>query len=83
MLALLMTGFIGLSVFLGLYFTIHKEYGYSMGDSFTLAGYVIAVGTLISSLLFAFHYPRCDCWKSKVGAPRDGIGRDVMRNGFP
>jgi hypothetical protein len=74
--ALLMTGFIGLSVFLGLFFTINKEYGYSMGDSFTLAGYVIAVGALITSLLFALHYPRCDCWRSKRVQPRNRTGID-------
>lgn len=55
--------FIVLSSFLGLYFTLYKEYGYSMGDSFTLAGYVIAVGGLISSFLIVKHYPRCNCWK--------------------
>ena len=54
--------FVILSCFLGLFFTLRTEYGYSMGDSFTLAGYVVAVGALISSFLLALHYPRCTCW---------------------
>lgn len=62
----LLSGFIGLSLFLGLFFVTHKEYGYSMGDSFSLAGYVIAVGALISSFLFACHFPRCRCWKGEI-----------------
>lgn len=33
-----------------------------MGDSFTLAGYVITVGTFVSAAVVAYHYPRCKCW---------------------
>jgi len=75
-----MLGFIGLSCFLGIFFTVHKEYGYSMGDSFTLAGFVIAVGTLVCSFLLAFHYPRCECWKKK----RQGTaGWHLDQDGIP
>jgi len=35
--------FIALSCFLGVYFTVERSYGYSMGDAFTLSGWVIAV----------------------------------------
>jgi hypothetical protein len=35
-----------------------------MSDSFTLAAYVIAVGALLCSFLFACHFPHCRCWKS-------------------
>ncbi len=52
-----------LSCFLGVYFTVNKGYGYGMGDAFTLAGYVIAVGALVSTAGSAYHYPRCACWK--------------------
>jgi hypothetical protein len=55
--------FVALSCFLGVYFTLNKSYGYSMGDAFTLAGWVIAVGAFISSAILAYHHPRCKCWK--------------------
>ncbi|EPE35185.1 hypothetical protein GLAREA_10881 [Glarea lozoyensis ATCC 20868] len=54
--------FITLSCFLGIYFTVNKSYGYSMGDAFTLAGFVVAVGAMVSSGTMALHYPRCECW---------------------
>lgn len=63
MIIFMFTSFVFLSSFLGLYFTIKKqEYGYSMGDSFTLAGYVIAVGTLVTGVVSGIHFPRCKCW---------------------
>ena len=34
-----------------------------MGDSFTLAGYVVAVGAFVSTAILAYHYPHCECWK--------------------
>jgi hypothetical protein len=55
--------FVGLSCFLGTYFTLHKEYGYSMGDSFTLAAYVLAIGMFVSSAVLAHQYQHCRCWK--------------------
>lgn len=58
----ILAAFLILSVFLGTYFTVRKEYGYSMGDAFTLAGYVIAVGAFLSTGVLAHHYPRCKCW---------------------
>jgi hypothetical protein len=36
-----------------------------MGDSFTLAGYVVTVGALSSGFLFARHFPECKCWKNR------------------
>jgi len=65
----IMSGFIILSCFLGVYFTTRKEYGYSMGDAFTLAGYVVAVGTLICGFMYASHFPACQCWKRKTMTP--------------
>lgn len=56
--------FIGLSLFLGLFFASNKSYGYSMGDAFTLAGYIVTVGGLICGFLFACHFPLCKCWTS-------------------
>lgn len=64
LILLVMSSFIILSLFLGIFFTVHKEYGYSMGDSFTLAGYIIAVGALVCSFLLARHLPTCKCWKN-------------------
>jgi hypothetical protein len=69
--------FIGLSLFLGLFFVTHKEYGYSMGDSFTLAGYVVAVGALISSFLFACHFSRCRCWIGEI-RERETYNNDIQ-----
>jgi hypothetical protein len=40
-----------------------------MGDAFTLAGYVIAVGAFISSGTLVQHYRQCKCWERvKVGS---------------
>lgn len=58
--------FIALSIFLGVYFTVNKDYGYSMGDAFTLASYVIGLGTLICGALIGHHYPHCKCWHRDV-----------------
>jgi hypothetical protein len=55
--------FVGLSCFLGVFFTVNKSYGYSMGDAFTLAGWVLAVGAFMSSAILAYHHPRCKCWE--------------------
>jgi len=61
----IMALFIGLSLFLGLFFASNKSYGYSMGDAFfTLASYIVTVGGLICGFLFACHFPRCKCWTS-------------------
>ncbi len=68
-----MGAFIGLGCFLGVFFTVHREYGYSMGDAFTLAGFVVAVGALVCSGLLAWHYPRCECWTDRK---RGGVGVD-------
>lgn len=65
-----MSGFIALSLFLGLFFTYSKSFGYSMGDAFTLAGYVVAVGALVCSFILACHYPRCRCWTVVESNPR-------------
>jgi hypothetical protein len=61
------TTFVALSSFLGIYFTVKKEYGYSMGDSFTLASYIVAVGAFVSTAVLAYHYPRCKCWDRGTG----------------
>ncbi|KAF8857462.1 hypothetical protein BDZ45DRAFT_803340 [Acephala macrosclerotiorum] len=57
------TTFVFLGCFLGVYFTTQKQFGYSMGDSFTLAGFVITVGAFVSSAFLAYHYRHCKCWK--------------------
>lgn len=64
-IATIMSAFIGLSLFFSLFFVTHKEYGYNMSDSFTLGGYVIAVGAFICSFLFGCHFPHCRCWDSE------------------
>jgi len=68
--------FVLLSCFLGVFFTVHKEYGYSMGDSFTLAGYVITVGTFVSAAVVAYHYPHCRCWTQPDTG--EGLGFELL-----
>lgn len=65
--------FVALSCFLGVFFTVKKEYGYSMGDSFTLAGYVVAVGAFITAPVLVYHYPRCKCWDRTNDVHQDDI----------
>ena len=57
--------FVLLSCVVGIFFTVEKSYGYSMGDAFTLAGWVIGVGAFISTGVLAHHYynGRCKCWQ--------------------
>ena len=38
-----------------------------MGDSFTLAGFLLAVGTLVCGSALAIDSPRCECWGSRRG----------------
>ncbi|KAI9698326.1 MAG: hypothetical protein M1820_007488 [Bogoriella megaspora] len=47
------------SLAIGLYFTIAQN---RMGDGFTTAGWIVAVGTLGLAVPVAKHYPRCQCW---------------------
>jgi len=68
---MILAGFVALSLFLGLFFVINKGYGYSMGDAFTLASYVVAVGALVCSFLFACHFPRCRCWDGGSGTQKE------------
>ncbi|KAH8596822.1 hypothetical protein B0O99DRAFT_685302 [Bisporella sp. PMI_857] len=62
-IASILSIFVGLSLFFGLFFVIRKDYGYSMSDAFTLASYIVAVGALICSFLLACHFPHCQCWR--------------------
>jgi hypothetical protein len=52
---------IGGSLAVGLYYSIAKD---RMGDGFTTAGWMIAVGTLILAAPMAKHYPHCKCWET-------------------
>jgi len=72
--------FVALSCFLGVYFTLNKSYGYSMGDAFTLAGWVVAVGAFISTAILAYHYPRCECWEPPEHPQRSRCGSYEMLN---
>jgi hypothetical protein len=62
LLLILSAAFLALSLFLGIFFTLMKSYGYSMGDAWTLASYIIGVGTIFTSVLGFAHYPNCNCW---------------------
>ena len=53
--------FISSSSAVGLYFSIARN---AMGDSFTTAGFILAVGTLTVTPPAAYHYQHCRCWKS-------------------
>jgi hypothetical protein len=50
---------IGGSLAIGLYYSIAKV---RMGDGFTTAGWMTAVGTLVLAAPMAKHYPHCKCW---------------------
>ena len=60
---------IGGSLAVGLYYSIAKD---RMGDGFTTAGWMIAVGTLVLAAPMAKHYPHCKCW---------GAGYTILRHG--
>jgi hypothetical protein len=51
---------VGGSLVVGLFYSIAKD---QMGDGFTVAGFIIAVGTLALAVPITQHYPRCRCWK--------------------
>lgn len=59
--------FVAVSLFFGILFTIRKEYGYSLGDAFTLASYIVAIGAFTSTAMVAYHYPHCRCWGKAEG----------------
>jgi hypothetical protein len=67
LLAALGLVFISSSSAVGIYYSIAKN---AMGDGFTTAGYMLAVGTLVVTPPAAYHYQHCRCWKS---------GRDNVR----
>ncbi|KAE8447521.1 hypothetical protein EG329_010651 [Mollisiaceae sp. DMI_Dod_QoI] len=63
----------------GLYFTLNKSLGYSMGDAFTLAAYIVAVGALVSTAALARYWPSCRCWRGDLkqavgGDDGEGVG---------
>ncbi|KAF8857455.1 hypothetical protein BDZ45DRAFT_726730 [Acephala macrosclerotiorum] len=68
----MVASFILFSCIAGLYFTLEKSHGYSMGDAFTLAGYIVAVGALVSTAAMAKHWPSCRCWK---GSPNFSVAQ--------
>lgn len=51
--------FIGGSLAVGLYYSVAED---RMGDGFTVAGWMTAVGTLILAVPITQHYPHCKCW---------------------
>jgi hypothetical protein len=60
---------IGGSLAVGLYYSIAKD---RMGNGFTTAGWMTAVGTLMLAAPMAKHYPHCKCW---------GAGYTILRHG--
>jgi hypothetical protein len=60
---------IGGSLAVGLFYSIAKD---RMGDGFTTAGWMTAVGTLILAAPMAKHFPHCRCWET---------GNTVLRHG--
>ena len=55
-------GFLLTSGSIGMAFTVAGD---RMGDGFTAAGWVIAVGTLVLAGPVGYHYPNCRCWKKQ------------------
>ncbi|KAK3704787.1 hypothetical protein LTR37_013618 [Vermiconidia calcicola] len=52
---------IGGSLAVGLYYSIAED---RMGDGFTTAGFMVAVGTLVLAVPITAHYPHCKCWRT-------------------
>ncbi|KAH6967227.1 hypothetical protein EDB82DRAFT_355502 [Fusarium venenatum] len=50
---------IGGSASLGIYYSVRYD---KMGDGFTAAGWIVAIGALILAGPLARHYPHCSCW---------------------
>ena len=46
----------------GTYWSIHAN---AMGDGFTTAGWIVAVGTLMVAVPITSHYPHCTCWRGR------------------
>ena len=65
---------IGGSLAVGLYYSIAKD---RMGDGFTTAGWMTAVGTLILAAPMAKHYPHCKCWDTGYTVLRHGHNTQV------
>lgn len=59
--------FILSSAAVGIYYTFAKK---AMGDGFTTAGYMLAVGTLVVTPPAAYHYQHCQCWKPVLESAR-------------
>ncbi|KAG8670518.1 hypothetical protein FPOAC2_09880 [Fusarium poae] len=58
-LCFLMFLVIGGSASLGIYYSVRYD---KMGDGFTAAGRIVAIGTLVLAGPLARHYPHCSCW---------------------
>jgi hypothetical protein len=58
------------SLAVGLYYSIAED---RMGDGFTTAGFIIAVGTLMLAIPITQHYPHCKCWKRKGFLDADSL----------
>jgi hypothetical protein len=65
---------IGGSLAIGLYYSIAKD---RMGDGFTTAGWMTAVGTLVLAAPMAKHYPHCRCWDTGYMLLRHGYNTQV------
>lgn len=61
----------------GVGWTVH--FG-DLGDAFTAASWLIAVGTLISAMPIARRYPHYRCWRGPSIA--DGMRPTMKRDGF-
>jgi hypothetical protein len=63
------------SMAVGLYYSIAQD---RMGDGFTTAGFIIAVGTLMLAVPITQHYPHCKCWKRKGIMDADSLAMGSM-----
>jgi hypothetical protein len=51
------------SASLGIYYTVRFD---KMGDGFTAASWIVAIGTLALAGPLARHYPYCSCWGPRI-----------------
>lgn len=64
---------------IGITFSVARN---RMGDGFSAAGWVIAVGTLLLAGPVGYHYPHCKCWEKRESfhAPHRASTMDILRN---
>jgi hypothetical protein len=72
-------GFLLTSGAIGITFSVARD---RIGDGFSAAGWVIALGTLVLAGPAGYHYPHCRCWEKRESfqAPYRASTIDILQN---